>query len=170
MKKIGRKSKSINQMLKEGKTHLTKAEIERRVQEEERLKQLPSDRIKPPTWLGKQAKKIFKDIVKQIEAIDLLANIDIYTLAVLADAIEKYITITQKLHAADLTVEYTNKAGATNEVENPLIRTQLKYVDVIKKYSTEFGLTPISRLKIVQNNVKNIDLDEEEFLSEFGDV
>lgn len=56
----------------------------------------------------------------------------------------------------------------TNVIENPLIKTQLKYAEMMKKYSSEYGLTPAARLKIVQNNTPELDEEEKEFRRNFG--
>lgn len=149
----GRKKSSVAALKAAGnKAHKTKKEIEERKNSEEKLKELPKDKIRPPTWLNTQSKKIFKSIVKELAAVDLLANIDVFPLAVLADAFEKYIRVTTMLDEADIMVKFTNKSGATNTVENPLVRTQIKYAELIKKYSNEFGLTVASRLKVISVN------------------
>jgi P27 family predicted phage terminase small subunit len=150
-----RQKQSIETM----KRHMSKEEIESRQKQENILRQLSSDKIRPPSWLNPKAKKIFKDIARELAGLDLLANVDNYTLAVLADAFEKYINATQQLDGQDLMVEYTNKAGATNTIENPLVRTQIKYAELIKKYSGEFGLSIAARLKLISNH-SNEDGDD----------
>lgn len=165
----GRKATTVLRIIEQGnKSHLTKAEIEKRKEAEEEIKKLNSNKIKPPKWLGKEAKKIFKDIAKELEVIDLLANVDIYALSILSDCMEKYIKCTVALHAEEMTTEYTNKKGIKNIIENPLIKTQLKYAEMMKKYSSEYGLTPAARLKIVQNNTPELDEEEKEFRRDFG--
>ena len=160
---------SITRIIEQGnKAHLSKAEIEKRRAAEEEIKKLNSNKIKPPKWLGKEAKKIFKDIAKELEVIDLLANVDIYALSILSDCMEKYIKCTISLHSEELTIKYTNKNGSTNTIENPLIKTQLKYAEMMKKYSSEYGLTPAARLKIVQNNTPELDEEEKDFRRDFG--
>lgn len=163
------KNKSIESILENGnKAHLTKEEIRLRKKQEEQLKSLRTDKIKPPTWLGKDAKKVFKKIVLELDVIGLLCNVDIYALAVLADAIEKYIMCVMSLHGEDLTVEYTNKAGFANYIENPIIKTQLKYAELIRKYSSDFGLSPVARLKIVHSSAEKMSDEEMDFESDFG--
>lgn len=101
---------SVTRIIEQGnKSHLSKAEIEKRQAAEEEIKKLNSNKIKPLKWLGKDAKKIFKDIAKELEVIDLLANVDVYALSILSDCMEKYIKCTVALHAEGMTTEYTNK-------------------------------------------------------------
>ena len=60
--------------------HNTKEEIEARKKQEEKLKGL-ADKIKPPGYLNKEQKKIFKYIVDQLKASGILSNLDIYVLS-----------------------------------------------------------------------------------------
>jgi P27 family predicted phage terminase small subunit len=166
----GRKNMSVKTILEAGnRSHLTKDEIEKREQQEKQLEKLQSNKIRPPTWLGKVAKKIFKDIVKEMQVIDILTNVDVYGLAVCADAMEKYIRCTIALHTEQLRIEQVSKLGVS-DVENPLVKTQIRYADIFKKYSSDFGLSPVARLKIVQANTPELDDDEREFDEDFGDV
>ncbi len=162
---------SIESILAAGnKAHLTKAEIRERKKQEEQLNKLRSDKIKAPSWLGKDAKKIFKKIVEELQEIGLLCNVDVHGLTVLADSIEKFKYCTISLLGEDLTMEYTNKAGFANMIENPMVKTQLKYAEMIRKYSADFGLSPVARLKIVQSSMPEMDDDELEFDGMFGNV
>lgn len=167
---MSRKKISIEQILQNGKTHITKEEIDKRKEDEETLKKLAKDKIKPPTWLGKMGKKFFKDIVVELQAIEILANIDTYNLAILSDALDKYVEATQRLHSDDLLVEITNKSGHTSTQKNPLITIQIQYSEIIRKLSNEFGLTPAARLKIIQQNAPEISEEEKDFNEDFGDV
>ncbi|BEP28805.1 phage terminase small subunit P27 family [Helicovermis profundi] len=162
---------SIESIIAAGnKAHLTKAEIKNRKKQEEELNKLKSDKIKAPSWLGKDAKNIFKKIVKELDVIGLLCNVDVHGLTVLSDSIEKFKFCTIALHGEDLSIEYTNKAGFANMIENPMVKTQLKYAEMIKKYSADFGLSPVARLKIVQQSMPDIDDDELEFEGMFNNV
>lgn len=162
---------SIEQILANGnKHHLSKKEITERKKQEEELSKLKSDKIKPPKWLGKEAKRVFKKITLEMQVINLLVNVDIYGLAVLSDAIEKFMMCTISLHGEEMSVEYTNKAGFANYIENPIIKTQQKYAEMIRKYSSDYGLSPVARLKIMQQSFPDIDPDELEFEMEFGNA
>lgn len=152
------------------KKHITNEERELRIKQEEILRQLPSDKIRPPTWLSKRSKSVFKQIVKELQTTQILANIDVHDLSVLSDAFDKYIEATIALNTGTLTVMETNKNGSTKEVPSPYIRIQNGYADIIKKYSVEFGLTPASRQRLIDINTEIKDDDERNFESKFGDV
>jgi len=161
---------SIEAILANGnKSHLTKDEIEDRKSKEEKLSKLASDKIRPPTWLSPRAKKIFKDTVKELEAIQLLVNIDTYNLAILADSIsmDKYIECTIKLHNADYVETFINNKGGESKQRNPLITVQLDYGNLVRKVSNDFGLTPSARLKIIDDNTPEISEEERDIENEF---
>ena len=166
----GRKNMSVKAILENGnRSHLTKDEIEKRQEQEKILEKLQSNKIRPPTWLGKVGKKIFKDIVKELKAINILVNVDIYGLAITADAMDKYIRCTIALHTEMLRVDEITNSGITQK-ENPLVKTQIRYAEIFKKYSSDFGLSPAARLKIVQANTPELDDEEENLNEDFPDV
>lgn len=167
----GRKKMSIDTILANGnKSHLTKDEIENRKAKEEKLSKLASDKIRPPTWLSPRAKKIFKDTVKELESIQLLANIDTYNLSILADSMDKYIKCTIDLHNADYVETYTNNKGGESKQKNPLITVQIDYGNLVRKISNDFGLTPSARLKIIDDNTPEISEEERDIEDEFPDL
>lgn len=168
---MARKMISIDQILANGnKSHLTKEEIEKRKEQEDILKELSKDKIRPPTWLSKQGKKIFKDIVKELINIDILANIDVYCLAILSEEMDSYIDIVQRLRADDLIIQVTNKKGFTSSQKNPLYSMKLQSGEAVRKLSSDFGLTPAARLKIIQQNAPELSEDEKQFNEDFDDV
>lgn len=164
----GRKSMSVKQIIENGnKSHLTKAEIERRQENEKQLEKLDSTKLRPPKWLGVVAKKIFKDIVKEMKALDILVNVDVYGLAIISDSMEKYIKCTVTLHSEEMKVITITKYGE-KEIENPTVGTQRKYAETFNKYAANYGLSPASRLKIISQNMPELDDEEEEFEREYG--
>ncbi|NFF21927.1 phage terminase small subunit P27 family [Clostridium botulinum] len=160
---MARPKKMLN--VQEG--HLTKEQqIEKKLQEE--IIQTGTEQLKPPKWLrDKTAKKEFKRLVEQFKTIGIISNLDLNNLGAYCNAYSFYLESTTLLNKEPLTIEYTNKAGATNIIENPLIKIQLKYSDEMKKYSSLLGLTIDSRLKMA-----TIKLNEtkKEIASDFGDI
>ncbi|MGL5190845.1 MAG: phage terminase small subunit P27 family [Cetobacterium sp.] len=166
----GRKKMTVEAILANGGKHLTKAEIETRKRKEEELDKLANDKIKPPAWLSNRAKKIFKDIVKELEPISLLVNVDNYNLAVLSDAIDNFINATLDIQSKGQTEEIELKGGATSTQANPSVSIQLKYSEVIRKISADFALTPQARLKIIEKATPDPNDDEKQFEDDFGDI
>ncbi|MFL0198340.1 hypothetical protein ACJDU8_22650 [Clostridium sp. WILCCON 0269] len=77
----GRKIMFVKAIFQNGsRSHLAKDKIDKGQEQEKVLEKLQSNKICPPTWLEKVGKKIFKDIVKELHAINILVNVDVYGL------------------------------------------------------------------------------------------
>ena len=145
---MAKKAKPIDLQVVQGNPNRrTKKEIHDRKEAEEKLKP-KSDRVKPPTWLGKQGKKEFRRIVKELEHIDLVTNLDVDMLACYCDAYEGYQECTKIIKEEGLMVEYTNKAAETNKVPHPLLTKKRQLFDQMKSIANDLGLTITSRAKL----------------------
>jgi P27 family predicted phage terminase small subunit len=165
---MGRKSKPIHLHLLEGnKNRLTKEEIEKRAEAEQRLKP-KKDKIKPPSWLDKIAKKEFKRLAKELEELDLITNVDVNALAAYCDAYSEYIRCTEIIQEEGLMVEYTNKAAETNKVPHPLLTKKKQLHDQMRSLAIEFGLTPSARARLAMPKKEEKPKTEEELL--FGEL
>lgn len=161
---MGRNRKSL--ALQTG--NLTQEQQLEKEQEEELIKLNSEQLEKPPKWLRDNiAKKEWKRLVEQFRTISVISNLDLNNLGAYCNAYSFYLDATNQLKEEPLITEYTNKFGATNYVENPLIKIQMKYSDEMRKYSSLLGLSIDSRLKLATikstENKKDID-------SEFGDI
>lgn len=140
---MGRRAKPIHLHVVEGNPNrLTKAEIEARMAAEARLRPA-SDKVRPPTWLGKEAKKIFRRLVKEMEQTELWTNVDVDTLAVYCDAVVRYAQASQDIEENGLTVE-----GARGVVQNPAVLVASKYASIISRCAAKLGLDPASRASL----------------------
>ena len=135
------------QLAKGNPNRLTKAEIKARQEAEESFKPNDDD-IKVPGWLDKEGKSEWKRVSRELKELNILTNIDTTALGMYCDAYSKYQLATKKINKEGMFIEYTNKAGATNTIEHPAVKAQVKYADLIKKLCSEFGLTPSARAKI----------------------
>lgn len=143
----GRRAMPIELKVLRGKSNMTKAEIDARKKAEVKLKP-KADNIKPPSWLDRDGKREWKRVAAELEALDLLTNVDVTALAVYCDAVSRYIEATKAIRDEGITVEYTNAAGATNTVANPNVAIARQYAQLIRQYLIEFGLSPSSRAKL----------------------
>lgn len=143
---MGRKAKPIALHLLEGnKNRMTKEQIEQRLEGEIKPN---TDKVKCPYWLDDIAADEWDRIVDELIELGLMTNVDVSALGVYCDCYSKYVQATKKLEETGLTTEFTNKSGATNVVPSPYVNIQNKYGDMLKKYLTEFGLTPSARAKL----------------------
>src|SRR5699024_2886237 len=66
-----------------------------------------------------------------------------------------YKRLQKEIDKSDLMYEYTNKAGATNLVKNPLSIELTKTVQTLNNLLKSLGLTPAQRKKIVNGDDDN---------------
>lgn len=148
--------------------HLTQEEQINKEFEEEFAKTERDQLEKPPTWLRDNlAKKEWKRLVEQLKSLEVIGNLDINNLGAYCNAYSSYVEATKNLKKESMLIHYTNKSGATNKIEHPYLRIQLKYSDEMRKYSALLGLSVDSRLKMASILNKKIDSDIED---EFGDI
>lgn len=150
------------------RSHLTKAEKETRAQAEEMVTVGREDLEKPPSWLvDTVAKKEFKRIIKELNEIEIVGNLDLGNLGGYCNAFSYYRKATDELKRASLTITVTDKDGNETVKEHPLINIQKKYAEEMRKFASLVGLTIDSRLKAAV--VKKGQYDDT-IHSEFGDI
>lgn len=148
----------VDLIVAKGKKHLTKAEIEERQRTEVRA---AADKVTAPKYLTASQKRTFKKIVKELRAINLVANLDVDALARLVIAQEKYIEITEEIDRQPLMtkekyvqkneegeLEYKEKIVVNKEVERLTI-LQNKYFKQCRQGASDFGMTVSSRCRLV---------------------
>lgn len=151
----------------EGKKQKRSNEEIRRRKENEKALKVAKDKLKPPSWLGKIAKKEFKYIVDETQSIELLTNLDVHTLAVYSNVYEQYVICNQRLLEDGIIVE-ANKASETVTAAHPLFVKQAQLFDQLRKMQTDLGLSPSSRAKLALHAALTSDKSKEE--EEFDNV
>ena len=68
-----------------------------------------------------------------------------------------YRKLKREISKTDLMYEYTNKAGATNLVKNPLAIELTKTVQTLNNLLKSLGLTPAQRKKVVNGEDDDFD-------------
>lgn len=156
------KAQPIDLQLYEGnKNKRTKAEIEARRKAEASFK-VASDNIKPPTWLDSLGKREFKKIVKEMEELDLLTNLDVHFLSLYCDAYSNYVAVAKELKETGM---FLDDDGVTVPNKEMIIRKK-QFYEQMKSLGSEFGFSPSSRAKMALNQAKA----EEEEADEFNDI
>ncbi len=162
-----------------GKKHLTKAEIEERERTEVKA---PADKVTAPAYLTASQKKTFKKIVKELRAIDLIANLDVDALARLVIAQEKYAEVTAELNRQPLMVTVDVTTGHKDESGNPVFREvetvngeverlallQDRYFRQCRQGAADFGLTVSSRCRLVVPKRQDDPKEENRFKKKFA--
>lgn len=129
--------------------HNTKEEIEKRKEQEERLKGL-ADKIKPPKHLTKNQKKIFKFIVDQLKASGILSNLDIFMLTTCAIAVDRINEIEEMINKEPILLR-----------DKDLMSSKDKYSKEFFRCSNELSLSPQARAKIAGLNLQAKEKEED---------
>lgn len=127
----------------------TKEEINDRINQEEKLKG-KADKIDPPDYLTKNQKDLFYYIKSELEASEILGNLDVYILAKCAIAIDRLQFIE----------EIINK-NPSSVFKNQIMSSKDKYDKDFYRCINELSLSPQSRAKIsnINNNVNGDKAD-----------
>lgn len=151
---MGRNKQPVNLILLKGKSkHLTKEEIEHRKSTEVKA---PSGNVRAPDYLSKELKREFKKIADQLKRIDLIADLDVDTLARYLLSREQYIKLSHMLQVTDL---------RDIETYATILLQQDKFFKQCRQGAADIGLTISSRCRIVvpKKEPKKKSEDEELF-------
>lgn len=127
----------------------TKDEIRARIEVEDKLKG-KTDKLEPSNRLNANQKKIFKYIVSELEASQILGNLDTYILELGVIAIDRLQNIEREINR-DFSLLYSKE----------LMAAKAKYTNDFLKFCQETCLSPQSRAKmgIMSANKKEDDQD-----------
>lgn len=138
---------------------ISKEELENRKQAEELLKG-SNDRVEViPDWLCDLGKKEYTNLVNDLKSSDILTNVDIPIVAIVADAIAKIHQLNEVLKIEGMFITKLSDRGSENVVEHPATKLYKQYNAIYKQYLAELGLSPSSRAKL---GVLNQQAREEE--------
>lgn len=133
--------------------HNTKAEIEARKVAEEKVKGLADKIEKPPTYLNKDQKKIYKFIVNELKATNLLTNLDVFILSTCAIAVNRLQTI-----------ETLINKNVGSIINKDLMSSKDKYSKDLYRCCNELSLSPQSRAKLGSLALSNKAKEEDPLL------
>lgn len=99
---------------------------------------------KPPSWLTKEEKKCWRDTVAKLQAMGVITNIDVNTVARYCRVLVNY-----KTESALLEQEGHLATGCRgNSIRNPRVQVVNDYQRQALLIEREFGMTASSRSKI----------------------
>ncbi len=128
--------------------HRTKEEIQQRKENEEQLK-CSTDKVHiAPKWLCKDAKKEYKKLIAELKDSEIITNIDIPVVAIIADAYVKMAQSNNILIEEGMFIKKVSDRGSENIVEHPAMKVYRQYNTIYKQYLVEIGLSPSSRAKL----------------------
>ncbi len=92
--------------------------------------------------IGKKAKERIENYLHDGH---VLQSSDVELINLYAETYQFYWQLKKELDGKQLLMEYTNKAGATNLIKNPLAIELTKTVQVLNNLLRSLGLTPAQR-------------------------
>ncbi|URZ15323.1 phage terminase small subunit P27 family [Clostridium felsineum] len=133
--------------------HNTKEEIEARKEVEDKIKGLADKIEKPPSYLNKEQKKIYKFIISELKETNLLTNLDIFILATCAIAVDRLQKIENIINKNFGSIMNKNLMGSKD-----------KYTKDLYRCCNELSLSPQSRAKLGSLALSNKEKKEDPLL------
>ena len=145
------------------KAHLTLVEKQNRRQEEESVVTGNNQLKTPPKWLINDTAKKWRRIVKELNKIDIVGNLDYANLGGYCNAYANYIKATEILKDQTYYIDRETRTGVI-VVKNPMVDIQTNYAAEMRKFAALCGLTIDSRLKAaVTKTEKTEDMIQQKF-------
>lgn len=145
----GRPRQPIDLIQKNGKKHLTKAEIKERREQEIHIN---ANNILPPEYLDKKQEKQFIHIANILLDVGIMTELDEENLAQYLIANTNYILYTKKVNKLNKELEKENDIEKESEIMSllePLLKQQDKALNQSRACASDMGLTISSRCKLV---------------------
>ena len=121
--------------------HITKAEAERRMAHEEKMRGFTDD-VKPPSYLTSSQKKEFEKIANELMRLEIFSNLDVDALARYIDSKTEYIKVTKELRKI-------KKPSDDIKLYSDLRINRNTFYNECRSAASDLGLTITSRLKLV---------------------
>lgn len=122
--------------------NLTKAEKADR-QEQESLLKGATDDIRPSHYLSERQVEMFEKLVSELEASNILCNLD-------SDNLSQYVFALDQLQTLN---DMINR-NPENMFDKNMLTARSQLVKECQAYSTAFNLTPQARAKMGSNTIK----------------
>ncbi len=149
------------------KAHLTLVEKQNRKAEEDSVTTGNNQLKTPPRWLiNDVAKKEWRRIVRELNKIQIVGNLDYANLGGYCNAYANYIQVTEILKNQTYSIERETRTG-TIIVKNPLVDIQTNYAAEMRRFAALCGLTIDSRLKAA---VVKTEKTEDMITEKFGNI
>ena len=110
---------------------------------------------KPPAWLSRRGRKIFRELAEITTAMGILTVADHHALALISDAYDGYFVATEAITEHGVTYTITNRDGDELIKANPAVAMKSDAWRRVQSGLSKFGLDPSSRAGLVVNNPKS---------------
>lgn len=130
-----------------GGKHWTKEEVEQREAAAKKLERKRKKKLRMPDWLDREAEKVWKKTIKDMDAFEILDKVDEDVLATYCDAIVRYKETTQLIKENG----YTEMSASGSMVVSPYVKAQQSYAKIIMQYADKLGLNANARARLAKN-------------------
>ena len=127
---------------KDGGKHWTAQEIEARQAAAEGVKRKGRITLKAPAWLSPEALKVWRRMLRQVDGLELLDNLDENVLAIYCDAVIKY--------------REASRLVGINPLDEERVKSLQSWARVVAAYADKLGFTPASRARLVKKKADEI--------------
>lgn len=149
------------------KGNLTVVNGQKRRSEEEMVTTDKNQLKRPPIWLiDDVAKKEWRRIVKELEKINLIGNLDRNNLGGYCNAFANYVKATDILKDQTFYIDRETRTGVI-VVKNPMVDIQKSYAEEMRRFASLCGLTIDSRLKAADIKTSK---KEDKVKMKFGEI
>lgn len=123
--------------------HLTNGEKNSKIDTENKLRG-DADLLRPPDYLSEKQKSIFLYISQNLEKSNILGNLDVFVLAECAVCIDRMQAIESKINSDEKMLTNSSLSAVKD-----------RYAKNFQRYCNELCLSPQSRAKIANINLKS---------------
>lgn len=156
----GRNKQPLSVILGKGRSnHLTKEEINKRVEQEESVKGFV-DNIVAPSYLTAKQKKDFDSISKELIRLNIFSNLDVDSLARYIDSRDEYVKLVKLIRRTKPSDDFKSYSA--------MQRSKNLLFNECRSAAGDLGLTITSRLKLVVPKVEE-KTPKNEAEKRFGD-
>ena len=139
-------------------SHLTKEEVESRLEQEEKLKGNNDKVYSAPRGMKKEVKNIYEFIVNELRHADILNNLDIELISTTAYAIFRMKDARKHLDTEGSVITDING----KMFKSPYVQVEKDYQGIFHTGCLQLGLSPSSRAKLALMATQNEEEEEED--------
>ena len=115
---------------------------------EDKLRGNADDLIDVPYYLDDLAKQYYIFLINELEISDLLCNLDKPILEQTADCLSKIRKADEIINKEGIQISQFDRYGNEKNVENPMVKTKMTYLQRYQTLSNELGLSPSARASL----------------------
>lgn len=107
-----------------------------------------------------RSKKIYREKARQLIDLKILTELDLDLLAIYASSMDMIFDAIENIDTDGKIEKIVDGEGRTVKiVQNPYLKLMKEQIEIVNKIGGEFGFSPVSRLKLVSQSMKQDEDD-----------